>query len=145
MWKENPQVQKFMRQGYEAWQAGNLTEAMDYYQNALELNPRQTDALNSLGVIYEQVGLPDKAEEKYLSAIKLNYKYLAAYSNLGFLYWNQGNLEKSAYYFKKRVELGNPKDPWTIKAQRALDAVKKSTHVVDRDLDVNQTLDQMSK
>jgi Flp pilus assembly protein TadD len=140
MWKENSKVQEYMEQGYKAWQAGNLTEAMNYYQEALELEPQHVSALNSLGVVYEGVGLPDKAEEKYLSALTLDDKFLPAYSNLAFLYWNQGNFEKAAHYFQKRVDLGNPRDIWTIKAQRALETIKKN-----RQSEISREMKQVSQ
>lgn len=143
MWKDNPKVQEQMQKGYQAWQAGNRTEAMSYYEAALALKPDEVDALNSLGVIYEEVGLLEKAEEKYLAAIKVDYKFLPAYSNLGVLYWNQGNTAKAIHYFQKRVDLGLPGDPWTIKAKKALDKMM-ATAAVNRQENINQAVDQLS-
>lgn len=143
MWKDNPRVQEQIQKGYQAWQAGNRTEAMTYYEAALALKPDEVDALNSLGVIYEEVGLLEKAEEKYLAAIKVNYKFLPAYSNLGVLYWNQGNTAKAIHYFQKRVDLGNPNDPWTVKAKKALDKMK-ATSAMNRQEDINQAVDHLS-
>ena len=143
MWKDNPKVREDMDKGYQAWQAGNRTEAMKYYEDALSLKPDAIDALNSLGVIYEELGVPAKAEEKYLAAIKVNYKFLPAYSNLAVLYWNQGNTDKAIYYFQKRVELGNPQDPWTVKAKKALANIQNN-QVAAKQADVNQTIDQIA-
>ncbi len=136
MWHENPKVAQYTRQGYEAWQLGNLTEAMTAYENALMLKPKDTQALNFLGVIYEEMGLPDKAEEKYLTAIKIDRDFLPAYFNLGAFYWNQGNTQKALYYFQKRVQLGDPKDSWTIQAQKALSNIQNNQNAQQMNQDM---------
>ena len=128
-WHKNPKVDESIQKGYAAWQAGNLTEAMVDYEKALMLKPDHTDALNALGVLYEEVGLPKNAEEKYLTVISIDRKYLPAYFNLGILYWNQGNMKKASYYFQKRVEWGRLRDPWTIKARKALENIQKNENM----------------
>ena len=137
-WK-NPKVDDYMRKGYDAWQAGNLTEAMNAYETVLTLKPRNTDALNYLGVLYEEAGMPQKAQEKYLTAIKLDRGYLPAYSNLAIMYWNQGDTEKSIYYFKKRIQYSKSHDPWTMKAQNSLMNIQ--THrSVSRQMEIEQAM-----
>ena len=118
-----------MKKAQEAWAAGNRTEAMNYYQEALALKPDNVDALNSLGVIYEELGFSAKAEEQYLSAISIDRRFLPTYSNLGFLYWNQNDDQKAIYYFEKRVEWGNPSDPWVKQAQKAIETIKAKKSV----------------
>jgi tetratricopeptide (TPR) repeat protein len=114
--------EKFL-EGYEAWKSGSLSEARDCFEEVLMLKPRHIEALNYLGVVYEEMGFSEKAEEKYLSALTLNRDYLPAYANLGFLYWNQGELEKSRFYFEKRIRWGSPRDPWTVQSKSALKKV----------------------
>jgi Flp pilus assembly protein TadD len=136
-------VKQDIQKGYEAWQAGNLSEALIFYNSALKIQPKNPDVLNTIGVLYEEFGLSDQAEEKYLAAITLNRKHLPAYSNLGYLYWNRGDLEKAAFYFEKRVYGGNPKDPWTIKARKALNKVIAEQEVSQRD-EMKKELDQFN-
>jgi Flp pilus assembly protein TadD len=125
-WSSDSKVQNLVKRGYQAWHAGNRAEAIAYYKNALELDPQQLDALNSLGVIYEEMGFTDKAEEKYLSVLKLNDDYMPAYSNLGYLYWNQGDIANAIHYFQKRAQYGGSRDPWAVKAKKALETIKKN-------------------
>ncbi len=83
-----------------------------------------------MGVIYEQLGLTDKAEESYLEALRLNDHYLPACLNLAYLYKKQGDTDKAIEYFKKRIEWGDPQDLWTKKAKEELsDLGKKSPKV----------------
>ena len=118
--QDNTEINEYLQKGYQAWQAGNFNEALNYYEDVLRIQPKQIDAINFIGVIYEEYGWKDKAEEKYQTAISLDRQYLPALSNLGYLYWNQGDLEKAAFYFQKRIQWGRPKDPWTIQTQKAL-------------------------
>ena len=141
-WMSKPSKdQELMQKGYQDWQAGDLTAAMNDYENVLALKPRNIEALNLLGVIYEEVGEVKKAEEKYLTALKLNRDFLPVYLNLGLLYWNQGDLEKAIYYLQKRVERGNPKDLWTLKARKALEAI----WVKQKSDELKKSLDQTDK
>jgi len=141
MWRENPKIAEYMHKGYKAWESGNFTEAQSDYERALDLKPNQTDALNMLGVIYEEMRLPEKAEEKYLTVIRIDKKYLSAYFNLGILYWNQGDTQKATEYFQKRIQLGSSIDPWTMKAAEALRSIQTSK-LVRRQIEVNQTVDE---
>lgn len=126
-----------MQQGYEAWKARNFNEAILAYENVLSLKPTNIDALNFLGVIYEEIGYPEKAEGKYLTAIAINQRYLPAYLNLGLLYWNKGDLEKATYFFQKRVEYGRASDPWTVKAKAALASIKlKKSAAVEQEVTI---------
>src|SRR3989338_8918025 len=108
--------------GYEAQQKGNYDEALSYYAKAAAIGTdKDTSAIfNDMGVIYEQLGLPSKAEESYLESLRINDHYLPAYANIASLYKREGDVEKAAYYFKKRVEWGEPTDIWTKKAKEEL-------------------------
>ena len=125
---QTPKDQEYMKKAAEAYKAGNLNEAITDYGIVLTIKPKNVDALNSLGVIYEELGFPDKAEEKYLTALNINMHFLPAYLNLGLLYWNRGDLERASYYFQQRVNFGRPHDPWTIKAQKALENIQAKTN-----------------
>lgn len=150
---QNPRVDDYIQKGYTAWATGNLTEAMNDYESALMFKPDQTDALNFLGTIYEEMGLPTKAEKKYLTAISIDKKFLPAYFNLGMLYWNQGDLPKAVYYFQQRIQNGQADDLWTIKAQRALEKIRPSqsmntvsdTEALQRRIVIKRALDQMDQ
>ncbi|MBF0489663.1 MAG: tetratricopeptide repeat protein [Candidatus Omnitrophica bacterium] len=124
--QEPSKLQDRLNKGYQAWQQGNLTEALNYYQDALMLEPRQVDVMNTIGAIYEQLGWPQKAEMKYLTAIRIKKTYLPSYYNLGLFYWNQGQTQKAMDYLQKRIDLGDPKDTWTIKARRYLEDIKSN-------------------
>ncbi len=153
---QKPKDQEYMDKGNQAYSSGNRSEALGQYQNALMLNPRNIKALNLLGILYEEMGFPEKAEEKYLTAIKVDRHFLPPYLNLGFLYWNKGDQRQAAYFFEERVRLGRSNDPWTIKAKNALKKIKEQNDEKipveppaptpdnsERIKDINQALDQV--
>jgi len=117
------QAQAYRRQGYEYQKTGNLEAAMIMYQKATQLDPNFALAFNDLGIIYEANGCPECAEQVYLRAIELEPKLLSPYSNLALLYESQDNLERAAYYWRKRVEFGGPQDPWTIRARQRMEDI----------------------
>ncbi|MBU1871507.1 MAG: tetratricopeptide repeat protein, partial [Candidatus Omnitrophica bacterium] len=90
------------------------------YQKAITLDPNFAVVYNDLGIIYEAKGSQDKAEEVYLTGLKVNPRYATLYSNLAMLYEQRQEYSKAAEFWKKRVELGKPDDPWTMKAKQRL-------------------------
>jgi tetratricopeptide (TPR) repeat protein len=66
----------------------------------------------------------------------MNPGFAAPYANLGQLYRRKQNLVKAIYYLQKRVEMGDPTDPWTQKARDDLNDIYSSTPLYrDRFLD----------
>jgi Flp pilus assembly protein TadD len=110
------QARKYREEGLENQRAGNLPAAMSLYQKAIALDPTYAVAYNDLGVIYEAAGYPDRAKESYFKAIKIDPAYLGSYTNIALLYEEQRDLERAAFYWAKRAELGALDDPWTQKA-----------------------------
>ena len=116
-------AENYRFEGYQQQQQGNLQEALSWYVKAVTVNSKYAMAFNDMGLIYETMNQDDQAEEYYLKAIKADEKYLPSYSNLALLYKKKQNLIKAVEYFYKRVELGDPQDPWTIKAKEELKSI----------------------
>lgn len=110
------QARLYRNRGWDLQNIGNLEGAVNFYQKAIELDPAYAVAYNDLGVIYEAGGAIDRAEDSYLKAVKIDPNYLSPYTNLALLYENKRDLDKAAFYWKKRADLGLSADPWTQKA-----------------------------
>ena len=63
--------------------AGDLTQAESIYQQILEADPDQPQALHLLGVIAHQRGENEQAVTLIEKAIALNPEFVEAHSNLG--------------------------------------------------------------
>jgi tetratricopeptide (TPR) repeat protein len=99
---------------------GDLGSALTFYQKAVEIDPNYQVVYNDLGVIYEAMGESERAVASYLHALKIDPNYVSAYSNLALFYEDKRDLEKAAYYWGKRAELGGSDDLWGLKAQLRL-------------------------
>ena len=110
------QARKYREEGLENQRVGNIPAAMSLYQKAIALDPTYAVAYNDLGVIYEAAGLPERAKESYFRAVKVDPAYLSSYTNIALFYEEQRDLERAAFYWAKRAELGSLDDPWTQKA-----------------------------
>lgn len=114
------EARSYRQEGFELQHIGNMDDAMSVYQKAIEMDPSYAVAYNDLGIIYEAKGFIDQAEECYLKSIEISPNYLSAYSNLALLYEGKRDLDKAAFYWRKRIQLGKPNDPWTKKARERL-------------------------
>ncbi|MDO8661996.1 MAG: tetratricopeptide repeat protein [Candidatus Omnitrophota bacterium] len=118
------QARLYRVEGVKFQDAGDLDSALTLYQKAVELDPVYAVVCNDLGIIYEAQGQLDRAEDSYLQALKIDPRFLGVYTNLAFLYEDKRDLDKAVYYWKKRAELGDPDDPWTMRAEQRLKDVR---------------------
>jgi Flp pilus assembly protein TadD len=114
-------AEDYYRSGYDAQLKGDDREALTFYYKAVSVDPQNAGYLNDLGLIYERLGQQKDAEKSYLRAIAVNSKYLPPYTNLGYLYKKKQNLVKAIFFFQKRIDLGDPADPWTQKTREELE------------------------
>lgn len=116
-------AEDYRRQGYDAQQSDQYSKALAFYYKAAALDPKDASYWNDIGLIYEMMQEEQSAERAYLMALRVDPDYLAPYANLGHLYHRQQNTVKAIEFFQKRVELGNPADPWTQKARKDLEDI----------------------
>lgn len=117
------QARLYREQGLKLQEKNDLDGAMNLYQKAVVLDPMYAVAYNDLGIIYEAKNLIDRAKQSYLEAVRLDPNFLSAYTNLALLYENKRDLDKAIFYWKKRVQLGSPDDPWTQKAKQRINDI----------------------
>ena len=115
------QARFYRAQGLRLQNMGNLAAALSFYQKAIELDPAYAVAYNDLGVVYESAQAAERAEDSYLKAVKVDPNYLSSYTNLALFYEGKRDLDKAAFYWKKRADLGKSDDPWTQRARNRLD------------------------
>ncbi len=93
-------------------QAGLVHNALLEYRKTLELNPRHTKALNSMGWIYYNHGDTPKALELWNQALSINPKdqetilnLAKTYNILAFEAFKAGKREEAAKYWKKTLSI----------------------------------------
>jgi Tfp pilus assembly protein PilF len=97
---------------------GNLEQAEKALLEVLEANPYMTDAHNTLGAVYQEMGRYNDAEAEYQKALQ-DRMYATpekAYMNLGLLYKAQERTEEAIGMLRKSVET----DPQYLQAHYEL-------------------------
>jgi serine/threonine-protein kinase len=79
--------------------------ALDEFQKALQVNPRNADAIMGVAGIYEHMGRTADAEANYQRAAALRPDYWDGYNSLGWFYYRQGRSADAVAQFRRVVEL----------------------------------------
>ena len=105
--KDTQQASAHYQLGVSYLNDGNIQPAFVELQKALELNPRDKEVHNAIGVIY-LVKLEDypKATQHFQEALEIDKNYPEAANNLGNSYANVGDFTKAIESF--RMALSNP-------------------------------------
>ncbi len=102
--KDDPRYWNALGNAYFAMD--DFERAMESYEYALHLDPKNEESWNNIGFTYFSMGLMDKALESYTRAIELNPKYRQAWYNRGYTYHAIGKLNKAVhdYWMALRLE-----------------------------------------
>jgi serine/threonine-protein kinase len=91
--------------GYLHSALGQHDLALQEFQRALTINPRDADAETGLARAYERMGRPQDAENSLKKAIALRPDYWDGFNNLGLFYQRQEKFDIALVQFQKVVEL----------------------------------------
>ncbi len=80
-------------------------DSFTLWSDALAKDPRNNVAMNSLGVVYLDNGMDEKAFELLKKAVEINPIDPLAHNNLGIAYQNLGEYGKSEYHFLRALSL----------------------------------------
>jgi len=83
--------------------------AIEDYDEAIRLNPKDADAYFSRGNAYYSLNKKERAIEDYDKAIRLNSQFADAYHNRGTTYCDLGQFERAIEDYDEAIRL-NPKD-----------------------------------
>jgi len=70
-------------------------EAEKVFQQVIEKQPKNYEAIYMLGEVYVDEGDLDKALEQFYQAVSINKKYADAYASIGYVYYLKGDPVKS--------------------------------------------------
>lgn len=109
--------------GIAHYYKGNLIIAIEYFLKAragYEIQGRTSkvaNALNNLGVIYEEINNFEKSKEYYFESLEVSEKLdnsdtkTAIYNNIGSTFEAQGQLDSAEYYYNLSMELASISNP----------------------------------
>ena len=84
---------------------GRYTEAIEYYDRAIAVEPNFAEVYNNKGNALREVGEVKEAVKIIQRAIKLNPTYVEAYYNLGLVYQKSGDNERAIKNYTKSIAL----------------------------------------
>jgi Flp pilus assembly protein TadD len=119
-------AEQYRLKGFEAQEKGDVQAALENYIKAVAMGAGDAAVYNDMAIMYEDIGLKQKAEHFYLEALRRDKDFLPVYLNLAYLYLSQGDQEKAARYFKERYELSDSGDSWGQKAKEELLKIRPS-------------------
>ena len=79
--------------------------ALQEFQKALAINPRDSEAIKGMAGAYERMGRIQDAEDSYKHAIALKPDYWDGYNSLGFFYYNQKRYTDAINQFERVIQL----------------------------------------
>jgi len=85
--------------GIEYLRLGNYEMSREKLDRALAADPDNTEALDAIAVLYEQVGEPDKAEKNYKKSLRVNPENPRGHNNYGQFLCMQGRYEEAEKEF----------------------------------------------
>src|SRR5215472_9259259 len=98
-------VFQLLYRGGELLAAGNVTEAKDYLEKALCLEPESEIGKNLLGLTYFKLGLLDRAAQLYEGLVQENPADPTLRVNLGLVYLKTNALSRAIHEFATATDL----------------------------------------
>jgi len=98
-------VFQLLYRGGELLAAGNVTEAKDYLEKALCLEPENERGKNLLGLTYFKLGLLDRAAQLYEGLVQANPADPTLRVNLGLVYLKTNALSRAIHEFATATDL----------------------------------------
>ncbi len=84
--------------------AGNNKIAIDYYNNALRMEPKSIEAMYNKAKFFQDIADWKKAEEQYKNILLLNPQHQDANFNLGYVYIEMNKPDDALKYFDASIK-----------------------------------------
>ena len=107
---------RLLGQSYE--QLGDLSKALETYQEALEFHPDDVPLLLSAAALYKRTGLTDRSLSLYEHALSLEPNNQNVLAGVGEIYLTTGYYAKARSYYEQLFKL-NPQAPAVHRARYA--------------------------
>jgi len=110
--EENKRAVDLYEKGLKLYYDRKFTEALDLFNQALAIDPKNHQALNAKGATYAFQGRYDEGISLIQTAIQIKPEFVYAHFNLGLAYELARNYDKSIEAYKEALKL-DEKDVWS--------------------------------
>ncbi len=87
------------------YEAGRAPEAVEQFQQSIQIDPNNAQAHYNLGNALLQIGQRDQAIEQFQTALRLRPDYAEAHNNLGSALLRAGRSEEAIEQYRQTVQL----------------------------------------
>lgn len=99
------EIKAFLELGY-IFQKKKDPLAITYYQNALLVNPKNTEIRYNLAMMFQELGEIEQAEEEYKKIVEIDPLHKEALHNIGYIYLIFfKKYEEATAFFTKAIEI----------------------------------------
>jgi tetratricopeptide (TPR) repeat protein len=110
--RRSPTVTNFSRLGELYRQQNRFDEAIQTYQQALQLQPNHLEIMGNLGITYKTNNNLEEAIVWYRKILEIDPNSLPAWGNLGNVYQEQRKFDDALFCYQKTLNL-DPDNPMT--------------------------------
>lgn len=98
-------IEELLNKAYESEEIGNRQEAVKYFDQVLQLDPNNIEALNGKGILLLVLGDKDQSLEHLDKALKINPNYVNALINKGVFLGEEEKFDEALEYFNKALNI----------------------------------------
>src|SRR6476661_4570513 len=98
-------TEEYIRQAQIYLNRGKLTEAIEFCNKAIELQPLSPSAYTTLGEILEAQGDPTAARDAFVQALEISPQFFLAHAYLGQLYSDYAWLDEAVFHYRQALDL----------------------------------------
>lgn len=99
-------AQVYAAYGYAAYMQDRVEESLEYLQKAITLDPRNTNALNSMGYILAEKDIdPEGALSYCKNAVQLKPENPSYLDSLGWAYYKIGKIDEAKSYLRQALDI----------------------------------------
>lgn len=109
---KNSKADVYVQLGVQYLAKGQLQTALQNLENALRIDPENSEAHNAIAVLYERLEEPGRALRHFQKAVSLRPSNGSAQNNFGRLLCSQGDYDKADRHFRKAYETRLYRRPW---------------------------------
>jgi protein O-mannosyl-transferase len=99
-----PSSRSYYKLGEILAERGDWAKAIENFEAALRINPRNTDAHTAFGFVFAIQGRLTDALEQFDDALRIAPRFAKAHTGLGLVFARQGKLSEASDHFRRALE-----------------------------------------
>jgi tetratricopeptide (TPR) repeat protein len=109
---QRPEVQELYTKALQRQREGKLEEAKNFYREVADLDPKNVQALNNLGVIHMSQKNYKRAIIRFNEALNVKHDYVEVHYNLACLYAQKNEVAQSLFYLSNAISFNPEVRQW---------------------------------